>query len=217
MKDVATHQIIYTTPSEDLNEVLKKFTIRNLHLLPVVRDEDHQYLLGMLDRREVIQFYNQQVQQTKSGHISPAARLGERFAQLQDIRVSEAMNEDVETVPDDMNLESLKAFIANRKPSSFPVIDASGELCGILSLSDCQKFFDKGDTSLLVKDIATSDVVTVTQNDPLFMASQKISSGDFAILPVVDSDNPKKLLGVVNHRDITSAFSNVMIRKKSGE
>lgn len=67
MKDVANYDIIFTTPAEDLNEVLKKFTIRNLHRIPVVKDEDHSVLLGMLDRREVIQYYNRQVQAAKAG------------------------------------------------------------------------------------------------------------------------------------------------------
>ncbi|SPD76330.1 Putative signal transduction protein with CBS domain containing protein (fragment) [uncultured Desulfobacterium sp.] len=67
MKDIADPNIIFTTPSEDLNEVLKKFTIRNLNRLPVVKDEDHTCLLGMLDRREVIEFYNQRVKEIKSG------------------------------------------------------------------------------------------------------------------------------------------------------
>jgi len=65
MKDIANCEIISTTPSEDLNEVLKKFTIRNLHRIPVVKDDDPAYLLGMLDRREVIQFYNDRIEKIK--------------------------------------------------------------------------------------------------------------------------------------------------------
>jgi CIC family chloride channel protein len=67
MKDIGTSDIIVTTPSEDLNSVLKKFTIKNLDSLPVVQEEDHSRLLGMLNRREVIAFYNQKVVQMKSG------------------------------------------------------------------------------------------------------------------------------------------------------
>jgi CIC family chloride channel protein len=37
MKDVGTSDIIVTTPEEDLNAVLKKFTTRNIDSLPVVR------------------------------------------------------------------------------------------------------------------------------------------------------------------------------------
>ncbi len=66
MKDVGTSSIILTTPEEDLNAVLKKFTTRNIDSLPVVRDDDHGVLLGMLNRREVITFYNQKVEEMKS-------------------------------------------------------------------------------------------------------------------------------------------------------
>lgn len=66
MRDIANYDIIFTTPSEDLNEVLKKFTIRNIQRIPVVEEEDHSHLLGMLDRREVIQAYNQRIEAIKS-------------------------------------------------------------------------------------------------------------------------------------------------------
>jgi CIC family chloride channel protein len=62
MNDVATFDIILTTPSEDLNTVLQKFTIKNIDSLPVVSDDDHGILVGMLNRREVIAYYNEQVQ-----------------------------------------------------------------------------------------------------------------------------------------------------------
>ena len=65
MKDIATVDIITTTPSEDLNTVLHKFTAKNIDSLPVVKDDDSGILLGMLNRREVITFYNQQVQKMK--------------------------------------------------------------------------------------------------------------------------------------------------------
>ena len=66
MKDIANRDIIFTTPSEDLNEVMKKFTVRNLQRIPVVKDDDHSALLGMLDRREVIEFYNQRLKEIQS-------------------------------------------------------------------------------------------------------------------------------------------------------
>jgi chloride channel protein, CIC family len=66
MNDVATSDIILTTPSEDLNAVLQKFTIKNIDSLPVVKDDDHGILVGMLNRREVISYYNEQVQNMKN-------------------------------------------------------------------------------------------------------------------------------------------------------
>ena len=69
MKDIATSDIIKTTLSEDLNAVLKKFTIKNIDSLPVVAENDPRELLGMLNRREVIAYYNKRVQSLKPNRI----------------------------------------------------------------------------------------------------------------------------------------------------
>lgn len=66
MKDIGTSDIIITTQSDDLNTVLQKFTTKNIDSLPVVKDDDHQILIGMLNRREVISFYNQLIQEMKN-------------------------------------------------------------------------------------------------------------------------------------------------------
>ena len=66
MRDIGTSDIIVTTPSDDLNTVLQKFTTKNIDSLPVVREDDHGMLIGMLNRREVISFYNGKIQEMKS-------------------------------------------------------------------------------------------------------------------------------------------------------
>lgn len=65
MKDIATLDIIVTYPSEDLNAVLQKFTVKNIDGLPVVQDDDQGILVGMLNRREVISFYNEKINEMK--------------------------------------------------------------------------------------------------------------------------------------------------------
>ena len=69
MSCLGTTDIIYVTPQEDLNEVLKKFTVRNIQSIPVVKEDDHSQLLGMLDRREVIRVYNKRIEEMKSSEI----------------------------------------------------------------------------------------------------------------------------------------------------
>jgi chloride channel protein, CIC family len=65
MKDIATSDVLSATPTEDLNSVLQKFTIKNIDSLPVVADEDRSKLLGMITRRDVIAFYNRQIQRLR--------------------------------------------------------------------------------------------------------------------------------------------------------
>ena len=66
MRDIGTSQIITTSPSEDLNSALKKFTVKNIDSLPVVQDDDARELIGMLNRREVIAYYNRRVDEMKA-------------------------------------------------------------------------------------------------------------------------------------------------------
>lgn len=66
VNDIATTDIIVTTMADDLNSVMQKFTTRNIEALPVVREDDHGILIGMLRRREVIAYYNERVLEMKS-------------------------------------------------------------------------------------------------------------------------------------------------------
>ncbi len=65
MRDVARRDVITTSPSEDINSLLHKFTIRNIDQIPVVSDDDPQNFLGMISRREVIAFYNEALHRLK--------------------------------------------------------------------------------------------------------------------------------------------------------
>ncbi|MFO7932228.1 MAG: chloride channel protein [Desulfosalsimonas sp.] len=69
MRDIATTDVISTTASEDLNSVLQKMTVKNIDSLPVVSEDDSRVLLGMLHRRDLIEFYNRQVQRLRSGEL----------------------------------------------------------------------------------------------------------------------------------------------------
>ncbi|OEU52722.1 MAG: chloride channel protein [Desulfobacterales bacterium C00003060] len=214
MKDISNPDIIVTTPSEDLNEVLKKFTVRNLHRLPVVKEEDHTILIGMLDRKEVIQHYNQRVQEIKSSRHRVEVESDREISQLKNIPVRGAMRREIEMIRSDMPLRQLTEFVYHSKFNSFPVVDAIGQLIGVLSLSDCRKTFDVYSQEMLTaSDIATHDLVTVTEDDSLFLALTRIIQGDFSFLPVVNKDNPKQLMGVISRRDIMSSYDNIVIRK----
>ena len=119
----------------------------------------------------------------------------------------------MQAVREDMLLVDIKEFVYQRKFNSFPVVDASGKLKGILSLSDCQEALEKGDMSVTALDIATRKVVYVTGEEAILAALNKITSGDFAILPVVDSKDSMKLLGVISRRDIISAFNEYFMKR----
>jgi len=142
-------------------------------------------------------------------------REGKEVNVLKSIRVADVMNPDVETVLESMPLGALAQKFAKSKYNSFPVVDDQGRLAGILSLLDYHEVaFDENLRDLVVaKELATPDVVTVTTNDNLYDALQKITSKDFSILPVVSPHDAARLEGVLTRRDIIGAYDRAVIKK----
>lgn len=67
MGDLAKPDVIFVTGEEDLNSVMRKFTRKNIDALPVVDAHDRQKVLGMLNRRAVIDYYNRRVGELRVG------------------------------------------------------------------------------------------------------------------------------------------------------
>ena len=140
---------------------------------------------------------------------------GKEINVLKSIRVSEVMNSKVETITEALGLEKLAEIISKSKYNSFPVVRGGNKLTGILSFFDYNEaIFDENLKGLVVaKDIATSDVVTISTDDNLYNALEKITFKDFSILPVVSTDDPMKLMGVLTRRDIMGAYNKAVIKK----
>lgn len=134
---------------------------------------------------------------------------GKEVNVLKSIKVSEVMNTEVETVTEDLGMERLAEIISKSKYNSFPVVRGGNKLTGILSFFDYNEaIFDENLNGLVVaKDIATSDVVTISTDDNLYDALEKITFKDFSILPVVSPDDPAQLIGVLTRRDIMGAYN----------
>jgi CIC family chloride channel protein len=144
-------------------------------------------------------------------------RAGKEVNVLRAIPVEEAMNPNVETMAENLNLGKVGEKIAKSKYNSFPVVDEQGQLTGILSYLDYHDvLYDRDLENLVVaKELATPKVVTVFHNDSVYTALEKITAKDFSILPVVSPSNPKKLLGVVTRRDLMGAYNKAVLTKSA--
>jgi len=142
-------------------------------------------------------------------------RSGKEVNVLKSIRVKDVMNPAVETIPENLSLGKLAEKISMSKYNSFPVVDDEGNLTGMLSFLDYHgAVFDENLRDLVVvKDLATKEVVTIAQDSNLYSALETITLKDFSILPVVSPDNPLKLLGVLSRRDIIGAYDKAVIKK----
>ncbi len=140
---------------------------------------------------------------------------GKEVNVLKSMRVKEVMNPNVETITEALPLEQMSEVISKSKFNSFPVLDAKNQLIGILSFNDYNEaIFDEHLKDLVVaKDLATTDLVTVSLDDNLYTALEKISLKDFAVLPVVSEADPLRLEGVISRRDIIGAYNKAVLKK----
>jgi CIC family chloride channel protein len=140
---------------------------------------------------------------------------GKEVNVLKSLFVKDVMNSNVETMPEALTLGIMTQRISKSKFNSFPVLDDQNQLIGILSFKDYSKaIFDENLKDLVVaKDLASTDLVTVSLDDNLWTALEKISSKDFAVLPVVSGQASNKLEGVVSRRDIIGAYNKAVLKK----
>jgi CIC family chloride channel protein len=143
---------------------------------------------------------------------------GKEVNVLKGIQVKDVMNPEVEFVREDLPLGELVDKISTSKYNTFPVVNESSRLTGILSLLDFRDVaFDRNLRDLVVaKELATPEVVTVSPQDNLYDALEKIAVKDFSLLPVVDSNDSSRLIGVLTRRDIIGAYKKAVMKKAFG-
>ena len=66
---------------------------------------------------------------------------------------------------------------------------------------------------MVAKDLATPEVVTVSSEDNLYTALERISRKDFSTLPVVSAKDPRELVGIITRRDIIGTYENAVLKK----
>ncbi|MGD8561898.1 MAG: chloride channel protein [Desulfarculaceae bacterium] len=141
---------------------------------------------------------------------------GKEMNLLRSITVRDAMSKEVVSVPQDMSLGSFHDFLIRSKHASFPVVDRENKLVGIVSHADYADHFHDHNLwdVVVVGDLATRQVKTVTSDQTLEEALRTISGKDYATLPVVAGPNDLRLVGIISHRDIISVYTR-MLRKTS--
>jgi chloride channel protein, CIC family len=126
---------------------------------------------------------------------------------MQGVLVGEAMTTEVDTVPADMNLPELELAFAETHHHGLPVLDEQGDLFGIVTLQDLSRAREQGSFGKCkVRDITTQPVVTAFPDEPMWVALKRLGTRDVGRLPVVDRQNPSRLVGLIRRSDIVRAY-----------
>ena len=120
--------------------------------------------------------------------------------------VKSFMTRHVITVRDDQNIyEALKTLLKH-KMSGAPVVNADGELVGMLSEKDCLKMFVRGafendhQVGKNVSEYMQKTLVTCGPQDGVFKVADMFFQNTFRRLPVLDENG--KMVGLITRRDV---------------
>ncbi len=132
---------------------------------------------------------------------------------LRRLKVKDSMNLGLFTIQEGTPLQEIIETFKNQNAPYLHVINAQGELTGIISFRDIRPILqEEGLLQLIIaKDIATQDLVTVTPEDTLQEALDKMTSQGVNQLPVVTNG---KLLGTLPECNITAAYSQALVRRE---
>lgn len=134
---------------------------------------------------------------------------------MKSLQVGDVMARDVETIPEHMTLGQFARFIEQTHHTNFPLVNAQGELTGIISVQDFMGVvFDHDLMNLVViKELASTDVITAHADENLDQAMRKIGYRNIEQLPVVDRATHRKLVGIISRRDIVTAYNRALMTR----
>lgn len=133
---------------------------------------------------------------------------------MQGVLVGEAMTTNVDTVNADLSLVDLDRMFHETHHHGFPVLDSKGGLFGVVTIQDLERARERGPIEgMSVRDIATRSVLTAYPDEPVWAALRRLGTRDVGRLPVVDRQNPQRLVGIIRRHDIVRAYK-VGIRRK---
>ncbi len=90
-----------------------------------------------------------------------------------------------------------------------PPLKEEGKFIGIVTLTDVHAATEKEDmdvSKLNVNDIATKSPIVAYPDQTLHQALFQLGAMDFGRIPVVERNNPEKLLGLLRRHDIVGAY-----------
>jgi chloride channel protein, CIC family len=136
---------------------------------------------------------------------------------METVRVDEIMVQKPVTVSVDMPVELLAGEFIRTGRHGFSVLNEEGSLFGMVSLEDYRRVAQEDaelPQNLLVRDIATQDVVSVFPDETVGTALRRMAPRDLSRLPVVARDDPRRLVGVVRRNDMIRAYEFGTMRRE---
>jgi chloride channel protein, CIC family len=130
---------------------------------------------------------------------------------MQQVSVSETMDQNVPTIPASMRVGELAERIAKHDPAvshhqGLFIVDEEGKLAGLITRGDVLRALDQDAAgSGTVLDAGSRNLIITYPDELISEASEKMLHNDIGRLPVVERSDVRKLVGYLGRQGVMSA------------
>ena len=129
-------------------------------------------------------------------------------ADLNDIGVRHIMRTNVKCLGAAADLDEVLHFIEHSRENDFTVVDERGDYIGLIRYSDLREvIYDPAIRELITAaDLASANTPVALLDDPLEVLLKRFQQTDHGLLPVLETDRSRRVVGVVEQRDLLRAL-----------
>jgi len=158
-------------------------------------------------------------------YTSKLSRKGVKITQgweqsvLRALKVRDVGSDHFVTVPENMHLVDIVEILKTEDVSYLHMIGEDGGLKGIISFSDIRSALQEEGLEYLViaRDVATTDVITITPSDSIQDALYKMGRNGISHLPVVEEDDNRKIIGTLNKKEVMAVYNKAVLGREGVE
>ena len=121
---------------------------------------------------------------------------------IYEIKIKEAMSKKVIFFKENATFREIQLKLKEKKISGVPILDNVKNIIGIVSIDDVITALDKGYVDNKITDYMSRDVITVPQNISVVSAINRLEKFKVGRLPVTESSDSKRIVGVITLSDI---------------
>ncbi len=131
---------------------------------------------------------------------------------LKHLMVEDVMVRDVATVQPEETIRAAADRFANgdlkfSRHHALPIVDSGGSLRGIVTQGDLLRALqDDPSGEMTVLDAGTSSLVVAYPDERVFEAVTKMLENNIGRLPVVDREEPRRLVGYINRANVMGSW-----------
>jgi CIC family chloride channel protein len=145
-----------------------------------------------------------------SAYTMPLARAGIKLTRrgevdlLDTVLVEDVMTRNLTSVAPDQTLDEIHALLDRERHHGLPVLE-DGALVGIITLADIQRAGGASKDSTVAEAMSPRPA-TVTPSSPVSLAIERMAALGVGRLPVVDDEDPTRLVGVFRRVGAVNAY-----------